>query len=63
MKYRIYDITYDEGHDDLPDEIIMDAPQGMVQQSLEDQASDFISATTGFCHLGFNIEPLSSQDQ
>lgn len=53
MRYIIHEINYDEGHDDLPQEISLDLPDTVVGEELEQTLSDHISNVTGFCHKGF----------
>ena len=47
----IWDVDHKEDLEFLPTEI--DIPNGMDD---EDEISDYISNTTGFCHKGFALE-------
>lgn len=63
MQYEITDIQYDEGHSDLPSSLIMTTPNQLSPDELEEQASDFISEKTGFCHKGFNVSALTNSKE
>lgn len=46
-----WDVDFPEELYDLPDEI--EIPDGMEE---EDEISDYITETTGFCHSGFELD-------
>ena len=46
-----WDVDYEKELEDLPTEI--DIPEGITD---EEEISDYISNTTGFCHKGFTLE-------
>lgn len=47
----IWDVDYEEGLELLPKEI--EIPDLMTD---EDEISDYLSDTTGYCHKGFYLE-------
>lgn len=47
----MWDVNYDEDNDLLPSEI--EIPEGMED---EDEISDYLSDTTGYCHKGYVLE-------
>lgn len=47
----IWDVDYEEDLELLPKEI--EIPDGMMD---EDEISDYLSDTTGYCHKGFYLE-------
>lgn len=47
----IWDVDYEEGLELLPKEI--EIPDLMAD---EDEISDYLSDTTGYCHKGFYLE-------
>lgn len=53
----IWDVDYEEDRASLPTEIVI--PKGMVD---EDEISDYISDTTGFCHKGFILTEFDSME-
>jgi hypothetical protein len=55
-KYRIYNITYDDGHSQLPKELFLDLSDDLDEDEREDELSDFISNETGFCHKSFSFK-------
>lgn len=55
--YDICDIEYDEGHEGLPTHLQMTSTFPLSDAEMQQQASDFISAQTGFCHLSFSVTP------
>lgn len=62
MRYIIFGIDYDEGHDDLPKEIAVDITEPLDDEELDQRLSDHISNETGFCHKGFQyrVEPKNT---
>lgn len=46
----IWDVDYEEDRESLPSEI--DIPEGMTD---EEEISDYLSDTTGYCHNGFYL--------
>jgi hypothetical protein len=55
---RIFNIKYDtdgENVPGLPAELFYDADTDNIDE-IEDELGDFISDTTGWCHLGFETE-------
>ena len=60
MKFLVTDIKYDTDYiDDLPKEIIVDVPNDVHKELIDDYVSDQISNITGFCHFGFSMERLN----
>lgn len=47
----MWDVDYEEDLELLPKEI--EIPDGMTD---EDEISDYLSDTTGYCHTGFCLE-------
>ena len=58
MQYRISNIVYDEGHSGLPTELLIALDESLSDQEKEEEASEFISLETGFCHNGFTMEKV-----
>jgi hypothetical protein len=58
MKIKISNITYDEGHAGLPTELVITLDDGLDDEEIEHEASEFISSETGFCHQGFTLEKI-----
>jgi hypothetical protein len=46
-----WDVDFEEDLETLPTEIII--PEGMIDK---EEISDYLSDTTGFCHMGFELE-------
>lgn len=58
-KYIVSDIIYDtDGEDvDLPSELTIEVPDDVEQDDIEEYIGDKISDKTGFCHIGYTVEP------
>lgn len=59
ISYRIYNIQYDEGYSDLPSELFLELEEGLTDEELDHEASEFISNETGFCHKGFELSTVN----
>lgn len=56
---KIWDIDWDTDGEDIPElpkEITLQLPEDKVD---EDEISDYLSDTYGFCHNGFEFEVLN----
>ena len=57
-RVKIWDIDWDTDGEDIPElpkEITLQLPEDKVD---EDEISDYLSDTYGFCHNGFEFEVL-----
>jgi hypothetical protein len=55
LKYRIHDIIYDDGPNELPKEFIIEIDKTMGSAGIQEEGSEHISKETGYSHFGFSI--------
>lgn len=66
MKIKAFNIRWDTSDDDsdesveLPSDLVVDVDAEEYADDPDEAVSDALSAATGFCHFGFDHEPVQN---